>query len=193
MQCGTDGLWRGVGFSLGAVVLVQDAGRVLLVRKAAKAGYDFSGMWAMPGGRIRGEGTLAEAIDRTMRLRFSAEAGLSLSGGLVPLPVSPPPLSRYTVAGTVRNTLVLPLLGHAAGEPVTDDASISEAIWADPMGMWRRIAPANRIILGAALWVEMDGLQRASARSALREAWEECAMWGAMLRLPPPPEPWRQR
>ncbi|MDG1483483.1 MAG: hypothetical protein P8R54_28085 [Myxococcota bacterium] len=82
------------------------------------------------------------------------------------------------------------LPGRIHGVPAASDVSITEASFVDPAAMWARIAPANRVILGAALWEELDGMQRASARRPLVEAWEACAMWASLLGLPPPPEPW---
>ncbi|MFT5679799.1 MAG: 8-oxo-dGTP pyrophosphatase MutT (NUDIX family) [Myxococcota bacterium] len=189
VQKDADGLWQGPGCFLGAVLFARRAGQVLLVRKASQPGYAFGGMWTLPGGRIRGGSDLVDAIDTTIRGRVAAEAGVTIVGGLLPLPGSPP-VSRYVLHGEQRTTLVLPLTGRIEGVPAPSDTSITEAVFADPTGMWRKIAPANRVILGAALWDELDGIRRASARSALQEAWEECAMWASMRRVPPPPEPW---
>ncbi len=189
IQRDVDGLWQGTGFFLGAVLLARRGERVLLVRKASRPGYAFSGMWALPGGRVRGGGVLAEGLESTVRQRLAAEAGVVLQGGLVALP-GQPPLSRYVRDGRQHATLVLPLTGRVQGEPVASDDSITEARFVEPTGLWRQIAPANRVILGSALWGELDGIQRAAARGPLQSAWEDCAMWAAMLRLPPPPEPW---
>ena len=53
------------------------------------------------------------------------------------------------------------LPGRIHGVPAASDVSITEASFVDPAAMWARIAPANRVILGAALWEELDGMQRA--------------------------------
>jgi len=189
VQRGPDGLWRGHGFDLGVVLLVRDRGRVLMVKKAARSGYEFSGMWTLPGGRIRGEGSLTEAMEDSIRRRVRAEAGVEIDNPILPISMLPP-LTRYTVAGVSCTTAILPLMAEVRGVPAVSDASISEVAWRDLSGSWRWIAPANRVILGVALWDELDGFQRSAARSALKEAWEMCAMWSGLLQLPPPPEPW---
>ena len=63
-----------------------------MVRKASRPGYEFSGMWALPGGRIRGEAPLSSAMADTVRHRLQAEAGVALEGATAPLP-GPPPVS----------------------------------------------------------------------------------------------------
>ena len=96
------------------------------------------------------------------------------------------------MAGKPCACMVLAVSGRVVGQPAAMDASITEAAWTDPTALWGRIAPANRVILGAALWPILDSFQRTAARRALQRAWETCAFAAALHRLPPPPEPWRQ-
>jgi ADP-ribose pyrophosphatase YjhB (NUDIX family) len=183
-------------FGLGVVLLLEQDDAVLLIRKAPKSGYEFSGLLALPGGMVRGKqgDSLAQAVHSSLASRLQAEAGVSLDAlQLLPSLVSvPPPISSYTAKGRRRFTAVLGLRAEARGEirPVAGDRSVDRAeLWRPPLP-WRQLAPANCLLLATQRWPRLDPAERSLAREPVRRSLERCQGWARQLDLPAPAPPW---
>ncbi|MBW2713561.1 MAG: NUDIX hydrolase [Deltaproteobacteria bacterium] len=193
---------EGTALTCGAVLLLREAsgGRVLMVQKAPRSGYEFSNLWVLPGGTLRSidqevEEGMVEAGRRTLCERLALETGLSLEGStLQPVrSVDPPPVTCYTAKGKTRFTLVL-LFFH---EPLPSPprglsprcSSIQGLRWCDPATCWDEIAPANQLLLANLLWNEWTQAQRAHLRPALEEAREKCTRWAQEAGFEPPAMP----
>src|SRR5438552_2008949 len=75
------GIWtiRNGECAIGVVLLAQHDRKIALIRKAPVEGYEFSGMYALPGGLIRQteNSTFFESFTRSMRDRARRECGLA--------------------------------------------------------------------------------------------------------------------
>ncbi len=204
IPCGPEGrlTLEGTALSCGAVLLLREAsgGRLLMVQKAPRDGYEFSESWVLPGGTLRSvdqedEEGMVEAGRRTVCERVALETGLSLEGSaLQPVrSVDPPPVTCYTVKGKIRYTLVLPF----THEPLSSVprglsprcSSIQNLRWCDPASCWEEIAPANQLLLANLLWSEWTQEQRAHLQPALEEAREKCTRWAQEVGFEPPAMP----
>jgi len=188
---------------LGAVLVARrvDAPSVLLVQKAARAGYEWSGRWALPGGMLRGQDLHSvgvedlEALARAaMARRVAVEVGVPLHGvgSARPLGLIPPPVTHYHLKAKSCYVLVLPFVleGVEALPTQSDDPSIATARWREPVEAWGELTPATSLILGHLLWRELGATGRASVEPLLRDALAVCRGWAAEVGLPPVPAPW---
>lgn len=181
-----------VGFGVVAV-LHNAAGEMLFVRKAAKPGYAFSGLWAFPGGMVRAskDNPTWDADWRgSLASRLLAEAGVDVAqvDPWTSAGVSPAPVTSYQAKGAKRYTAVLAVGGlvtSAAPLPSGGDHTVSECCWMDPVGRWSEIAPANRILAAAALWKELHEEERREAWPTVHAAIEQCAAWAGEAGVAP--------
>lgn len=152
------GIWRllDVDCAVGVVVFAYFEDRVVIVRKAPVEGYEFSGMWAFPGGLVRGgdAGNFQVALSASIKRRAQDEANIAIRDfalldgawgrGY--------PITRYTVWGVEKYTAVIPVLAklNVDQTPLPGDRSISEAIWIPVSEMGDlEFAPANTLIAEA--------------------------------------------
>lgn len=188
----TSDRWR-----IGAVVFARSGDRFAAVRKAPKAGYGFSGLWAMPGGMVRpqaGSTDFERVVQDALSTRAAAETSLAIRDferaiGLGPV------VTAYDVAGIRRHVVVMAYVAHLPHRDLLGvcDTSIAEATWSEIPPDWIAFAPANRLILGHLLWGSLDLVQRQSAEAALLAALDECAAAAGEIDVPVPAIPWADR
>jgi 8-oxo-dGTP pyrophosphatase MutT (NUDIX family) len=184
---------RGVG--LGAVLVLTNPEKpeCLMVRKAQRPGYEFSGMWAFPGGMVRLAGDtpkpLQEIVLDSLRDRVRAETGLSLAP-LAGNRNQPPLVTGYLAKGQRRYTLVVPfeLPTERAKEilnaPISShDSSVTAVAWIDPRSKWNRIAPANRVFAAATLWPILSEEERRAAQFEVEQALKLLNEWSKEVQL----------
>jgi hypothetical protein len=194
------------GLACGAVVFLREetGGRVLLVQKAERPGYEFSGLWALPGGMLRSvdshveqglEEDLEEAGNRYVHIRTLQETGVALAQPEIRAvkTLFPPPVTRYKAKGKVRHTLVLPFthppLPSRVEPLIATCPSIAAASWCDPIKCWEEIAPANQLLLAHHLWAEWTVGQRKEVLPALEAAREKLTKWAQEVSFEPPALP----
>lgn len=202
---GDDGFVGLVGcasWALGAVAHVAVPGAVAMVRKAPPRDgqYEFSGLWALPGGMVRvGERSAPDArsaLTRALHERVLEETSLDLTTcrhlGLARM--LGPVVSSYTARGERRHTLiVVDCHERAARADLASSArSITEARWVDLPPAWGAIAPANRLIMAHLMWPSLTEAQRSEARPSVSQASADCSRWAAEVGLPAAPCPWEQ-
>lgn len=180
-----------VGFGVVAMIH-NDKGEMLFVRKANRPGYEFSGLWAFPGGMVRASKdnpTWGADWRGSLSSRLLAEAGIDVAqvDSWTSAGVSPAPVTSYQAKGAKRYTAVLAVGGLVASAPLPrgGDHTVSECCWMDPVGRWSEIAPANRIIAAAALWKELNEEERREAWPTVHAAIEQCASWAEEAGVAP--------
>jgi 8-oxo-dGTP pyrophosphatase MutT (NUDIX family) len=145
------------GVSLGAVLIItsQKTGRVVLVRKAPKPGYEFERLWVFPGGMLRGNGNSISTPRQAfagLTARVEAECGIKfdethidvLSWYLAPL------TTEYSVKGQRKFSAVVPfgiqLLEEVQVKPI-ENRSVDAAAWQKLSAVTvEQMAPANSLI-----------------------------------------------
>lgn len=179
------------------VVVVAATGddTVLLVKKAYRDGYEFSDQWAFPGGMIRGMSSdkpdlsVEEVIRTSASSRFTAETGLPMSASDLCMGFSSPVVTKYTVKGEQKTTIVLEV-GHdfRANPPAdllgTTDSSISDVRLWTPFDAIPMCAPANRIILARRYWNRFDHRERTAILSLVDESFDFCNLAAIECRWP---------
>ena len=182
-----DDPWR-----LGTVLMACSKDRFVAVRKARKPHYDFSGLWAMPGGMVRSQGAVLERdIEASLRTRAAAESGLAVES-LKRAPGLGPVVTAYDVAGLRRYVVVVAYVSDFP-QPMslnTSDASVTDAIWSVVPPPWSEFAPANRLIVGHLLWGRLEPAECLSAQPALQAALAECTAAAREIGWPAPLPPW---
>lgn len=182
----------GAGFGAVLVVREETAGSVVVVRKAERAGYEFGGRCAFPGGMVRWsqrDQPFLKACQRSLEQRVAREAGLELPDVVVRLlTATPPPVSCYTARGGRRHTLVLAFEAKVASSTMvcSRDRSVAEALWVAPLEALGTMAPANTVIAARVLWQLLGSRERRAAAAAVRVAVDDCARWAAEIGLPAP-------
>jgi len=174
----------------GAVMLIRRDEKIVLVKKAERPGYEFSGQLAMPGGLIRA----AEADDfeasfrRFLFERVKLECGLEARSlrAVKVLDFGCSPVSGYTAKGKERRTLVVAVEAVAADAAVqlgSSDGSVESASWYDLPPPWQRMAPANCLIVAAALAGRLSAEERAHAKAPIDAAFAQCKRWATDVGL----------
>lgn len=190
--------WR-----LGAILFASRGSAFATVRKAPVEGadYEFAGLRTLPGGMARatpedGPSTAQQLLARSLLDRVRREAALrpEMLGDLAPAPVGPL-VTSYTAKERVRFTLVIPhtCIVAAQAELRSDDRSVEAAEWQDLPPDWRRIAPANRVVVAHLVWSTLSVSQRADAEAPVDEGVRQCSAWAALIGLPRVPLPWADR
>ena len=185
---GESSKWR-----LGGVVYARAGARFAAIQKTQKPGYEFSDLWALPGGMVRdfsapeAEVSIAESVAR----RAAAEAGFAptpvdLVHGLGPVTTS------YTVDNAQKWTLVVAFecKMRSASSLQPSDHSVQAARWTESNRALTDFAPANQVIIGHLLWPEYDDIQRRAARDILEPPYAKCVDWANQAGVVPPAAPW---
>lgn len=181
--------WR-----VGGVVFAGAGDRFIAVRKAPKDGYEFAGLWALPGGMVRVQDLdlpLSSSAATALSQRFEAETGL-VPEALTPVKTLGPVTTAYSVDNERRHTVMMVYTGEVEGmrDPRTKDPSISEAAWLTVMPDLATLAPGNRVILGHLLWQGLSLPQRQDAGPHIAEALIECTAAAAEAGITAPVAPW---
>lgn len=184
----TEGGRVGLGYVLMAALPETES--FLLVRKARKEGYEYSDLWAFPGGMFRGSEPEVSDLERSIRValvdRVREETGVEFGEGTLAMS-SYPLVTSYTAKGIKRHTLVLPFRTDASLcsriLPSPCDSSISTATWRSPIGLWPLIAPANCLFAGRLLWPAMTEGERKVALPHLQAALRQCNVAAEEVRL----------
>lgn len=140
---------------MGSVLMVERSDeRILVVKKAAREEYEFSGLWVMPGGLLR-TNELLPAIDAAMLASLAAsslderarlESGWPGSSDDFEAVLSVQPrVTSYISKGTRRYTLVLPFRATRpfTFEPAASDPSVVDAAWMSRDDIVGQLAPAR--------------------------------------------------
>lgn len=184
----------------GVVAFVRSGSAVALVKKSDGGvnDYDFKGLWAMPGGMVRGEAAgvaqdVPDAATLSLAQRMQAEAGLhpkdiadfGYAGKLGPI------VSRYTRNGTTRHTLIVVRQFGANDRAKLSpaDPSIDEAEWMSDVG-WESLAPANRVALAHLLWDGLSEAQKNRAEPSIERAVAQCSEWAQTVDVVRAAAPW---
>lgn len=129
------------------VVVVDDDGRILLIRRTD------NGNWALPGGAINlGESAVGAAVRETVE-----ETGIACAvTGLVGIYTDPRHLIHYTSDGEVRQEFAIVFVGRpVTGEP-TPSSESSAVRWVDRTGI-HDLAMHRSMRMRIAHYLEGDG------------------------------------
>ena len=179
-------------YGIGAILcmFVGGTSEILLVRKAARVDYEFSGLWTCPGGMVRAaqDSTSLEAcIRNSLSLRVRMETGIVVEpNDCEPLSCFDKPLvSSYHAKGRRRYTVVLPykVVLESPLSVSPEDSSICDAKWVEPPFCWNEIAPVNRVLLARIYWSKMCESDKDPARKALYSAIEDLRVWASCVGL----------
>jgi hypothetical protein len=189
------GIWTFDGrIGFGVVILLEtSSGDLLLLKKASKSDYEFSGLFALPGGMIRAQQTadhdFPSDLERTIYDRLENEAGIFEHSLPHIAPAANTPLvTSYTAKGSRRYTIVLPYLGQFKERANVESrsSSVQEPRWLH----WREVipllaqtAPANRLVIASYLWQRMDRTQRRDIAVSIDEAVQVCRGWACEVGL----------
>ena len=195
------GIWTlGGDLGIGFVALIETrAKEILLIRKANKHNYEYSGRLALPGGMIRSKEVHSPEFLRdfeySIQARLEEESGLSpsLFNGLEPLSTITP-VTSYTAKGARRHTLVLPLSGKISGQVplLATSSSVQEpqwVHWAEVVSLIREVAPANCLVLASYLQDRLTPNQRDFIAPAVEKALHDCTGWAEEVGWPSPSFP----
>jgi ADP-ribose pyrophosphatase YjhB (NUDIX family) len=166
-----------VELAVGVVLVVRNSlDEVALIQKAAKEAYEFSNLWAFPGGMVRGSnGSFLDAVESSLRSRVGAEIGLGF-GDVQPLPTGELSVTSYNAKGSRRFVLVLPFTACADGPLHPADPSIGASRWFAPSEIDVSMAPANLLVL--CRYLEWRGYPISEAQiDAVDEAKQRCEAW----------------
>lgn len=193
------GIWmvKAHKVAIGIVLLATWKDQITVVRKESVKGYEFSELLALPGGIIRGHdaSSFVECLEQTVLLRAEDEAGLKAED-LSDLEVLAPnsvPVTRYTAKGAERFTAVLAARASLTKEVQLSSRrrSIHETFFASLPLDWKAFAPANRLILAAALVDRVGAEERAQNERVIDDAWAFCNGAAEAAGLPMSSHPWR--
>lgn len=105
------------------VIVADDAGRILLIRRAD------NGNWAVPGGAIDLGESMIDAAVRETREETGIECEIT---GLVGIFTDPRHVIHYTSNDEVRQEFSIVLTGSAVGGEPTASSETSEVRWIEP-------------------------------------------------------------
>lgn len=186
--------------AFGAVLVIEKGtGEIVVVTKARKPGYAFSGLDALPGGLLRstGSGRIEHSdLDRiaieSLALRSAAEAGFVCTASPKPIDSDGPPTTSYIVGGVRQYVLVLPYSATASSDfaPAAADRSVTAARWTDPLSVIPNLSPASCVIVSAVMWTRLSIVDRAACRPALATAVAVCQEWARRVGAPPVDVSW---
>jgi hypothetical protein len=187
-------------FAIGAVLLIEnDAGDIVVVTKAPKPGYEFSGLDALPGGLLRstgggliGQDHLRRIAVESLSARAKAEAGFLPKVSPIPIDLNPPPMTSYTDRGARQYVVVLPHVARAPWDfsPVAADRSVTRARWANPIEVVPNLAPANCVIICAFIWPRLGSAAREKCRPLTEKAAAACQRWAQEVGIAPVDTTW---
>jgi hypothetical protein len=185
--------WR-----LGTVLFARHGESFAHVQKApVQSGrYEFSNLWALPGGMIRavaGAGqaaTITSLAKVSMQQRAEKEAGIphhmtenaTLCLNLGPI-VTSYTASNGKLCFTLMTAQECQLDNGIALHP--SDKSIKAAGWIKPPLDWESYAPANRLIIAHKLWPNLTELDKDRSRAAIQAAVNQCTQWAQSVEMSP--------
>jgi len=186
--------------AIGAVLLIENAaGESVVVTKAPKPGYEFSGLDTLPGGMLRSTGAgpirqdnLRRIAFESLSMRASAEAGYLPESALAPIELNPPPTTSYNVGGARKHVIVLPyaITAPPGFHPVASDRSVTRARWVNPLEVVPNLAPANCLIVCKFIWPRLDAAAREKCRASIKKAFADCKRWAQEAGVPPVDMTW---
>lgn len=202
LRLNQSGIWtiRKGECAVGVVLLAQQNGRIVLVRKAAVKGYEFSNMYSLPGGLVRhgDPDSFPNSLNLSVMERSAKECGL-IPELITNLHLENPmhsPVTEYRVKGSVKRTLVLIAKAQLIQDyvPQSTDHSISDARLAKiPTETdWDAIAPANRLIIARAFSASLPAAEKLASRPTIDVALASCNAAAKPLGLPELGHPWDQ-
>ena len=184
-----------VHVTAGAVALasVKGNGGVLMVRKAPKAGYEYGGKWALPGGMLElsdgiSKDTLFRSLEMQLVNRLYREASVSCrERDLTHVGLGYPTVSKFTRDGETTYCFVMAYKVNAAQthvsfQPVGGSVDESRVFQLNHIP-WKEVAPANRLILASLLWPSMEDQQKEIALPEIKAAIEQCNGWANELKV----------
>lgn len=191
----SDDPWR-----VGVVAYIECDAAIALIQKSdgGTNDYEFEGLWAMPGGMVRGSEEhrsedVGGAATRSLAQRTLVELGISIqsiqsrgySSTLGPI------MSQYNRNGKFKQTLLVVRDFHMElqTELTPNDPTIRDAQWIFDLD-WRSIAPANRVALSHLRWDYLDPTRKEAAGKPIQEALDICGNWARAVGLVSPPAPW---
>jgi ADP-ribose pyrophosphatase YjhB (NUDIX family) len=118
------------------VIVVNEAGAVLLIRRTDNGNY------ALPGGGM----DLGESITHAAVREVKEETGLDVEiTGLVGIYTNPGHLIEYTSNGEVRQEFSIVFTARPTGGTLTTTSEASEVVWVDPASVTElRMHPSMR-------------------------------------------------
>lgn len=199
LEVNDKGIWtiQGGACAIGIVLFVTCDRSVVLVRKARKPGYEFSGKLTLPGGNVRTTGAthFVKDVVTSLHGRVRAECGLdpdSLTGVQLE-DISFAPVTTYTSTsgGARRCALVLCARASASfANLAPDDPSVEAAFWQRAPYPWQELAPANRLHIARAVSTEMSDGEKNAQLHWIEDALTFCNDAAVKLGLPPAKHPW---
>ena len=187
---GTGQSWR-----LGAVAFVRSGENFAVVQKAARTSYEFSDLWALPGGMVRlpkGDEPSIDRLEGAVRSRINQEAGLILNE-LDPVALGPI-VTTYVAKGRSRTTLVAVFAGQTSHpETLTaNDSTIQTVAWSSALATPALFAPANQLILAHLLWFALSDEARLQMKVDLQPALHACTEAAECAGIVAPELPWAE-
>lgn len=142
------------GLGLGAICLIENSNRQLVVcRKAAVKGYEFSNQLVFPGGAVRRNqeavGDLFQQTISSLNARVAKEAGVQLDVENATM-ADEPVFTMYTVKEIMRYMMVIPFYATVEEQVIPDsmDHSTTSSFFAEPNEqLLNQLAPANALAL----------------------------------------------
>jgi 8-oxo-dGTP pyrophosphatase MutT (NUDIX family) len=178
-------------FAIGCVLLLHRDAEFVFIRKAPKPDYEFSGLWALPGGVVRTSSEPSADIEpealsalaaASLRARASAECGWDGREEELSLDLSVQPrMTSYGASGARRHALVYAFAANAAPgfAPIASDRSVSEARWMDPNDLIGQLAPANCLIVFSRIRDRLLPNERAQWIPHVEAAFASSSAWAA--------------
>ena len=177
---------------IGAVLAVNVGDSLAFIQKASKKDYEFSNLWALPGGMVRLDGPRPDIptkndICQFLSARVAKESGLQISPDVITSVNFGPVITSYTANGDARVTAVFvfaaTLKVMVALRP--NDPSIRAADWRRPLDVLPHCAPANRIIVAQQAKLSWNPDQIRQIRQSVEDAEEFCNDVARKVGFPP--------
>lgn len=188
-------LESGQAWRLGAVAFVRSGESFAVVQKAARANYEFSNLWALPGGMVRlrkGDESSPDRLADAVRSRICQEAGIVMNE-LDPLALGPI-VTTYAAKGRSRTTLVAVFTGRTPRPEnlAPSDSTIQAVAWSSALATPAVFAPANQLILAHLLWFALSDEARLQIKADLQPALNACAKAAECAGIAAPESPWAE-
>lgn len=186
-------------FGIGTLLVLKcrNTNRVLMGRKSFREGFEGSNQFTFPGGMLRSEGALDfnACIQRTLRERVSAEAGVSIHAleHLVALDHWPPIVGRYTIKGDrLVSTSILPFYGEVETQlpASSNDSTVHAVTWYDPLEVMHEVTQTNALILAQALWTKWSIAEQQQIKPVLMPHFEAVSENAESVGATLPEPPW---
>jgi len=182
--------------AVGIVIFVTSGEKMVLIRKAEKPEYEFSGCFALPGGLVRGttEEGFVKSLEHSLYDRVKRECGLTAYQlkNVEYLYDGPSPVSGYFAKGQQRSTMVLVARANTFSDYALKfgDTSVNQAVWCSFPPAWEQIAPANRLILARIFACRMSRADKRAAFVHIEDAVDKCNRLATEVGLRHVENPW---